>query len=125
MVFVIIDFAMVASMGAGIGLAHLAGALIGFLYMSRIKAGFDPGTPLHRAYEWFFSLFDPPAEKPQVEKMRNEIFYKAEKTKPFTRKPNVTQQRIDELLDKINQKGLHTLTDEEKEYLKQASKETP
>jgi len=35
----------------------------------------------------------------------------------------VTQQRIDEILDKINQKGYHFLTDEEKELLKRASEE--
>jgi membrane associated rhomboid family serine protease len=125
MIFVIIDFAMVSGGGAGIGLAHLAGALVGFLYMRRIKAGYDPGAPLHTAYNWFFSLFDPGPEKENVKNLRKEIFYKTEKSTPFVRKPHVTQQRIDELLDKINQKGLQTLTEEEKEYLTQASKETP
>lgn len=123
MVFVIIDYALIASSGAGVGLAHLSGALVGYIYMSRMKAGYDPGAWMHRAYEWFFALFDPAPEKEQVAQIKKEIFYKSEKTVPFVRKPNVTQQRVDELLDKINQKGIQTLTDEEKEYLKQASKE--
>jgi len=123
MVFVIIDYATIASSGAGIGLAHLSGAFAGFLYMSRVKAGSDWGDWMHRAYNWFFSMFEPAPEKEQTEKLRKEIFYNTENNAPFVRKANVTQQRVDELLDKINQKGIQTLTDEEKEYLREASKE--
>jgi hypothetical protein len=123
MIFVIIDYAMIASSGAPIGLAHLAGAGMGFLYFSRVKAGYDWGDWMHRLYDRFFSLFEPAPEKKETTNLRKEIFYKSENNPPFIRKPNVTQQRIDELLDKINQKGLQTLTDEEREYLRQASKE--
>jgi membrane associated rhomboid family serine protease len=123
MIFVIIDYALIASSGAGIGLAHLAGAGIGLLYMARLKAGSDWGEWMHRGYNWFFSLFEPAPEKQATEAMRREIFYKSDKQPPFERKANVTQQRVDELLDKINQKGIQTLTDEEREYLKKASKE--
>jgi membrane associated rhomboid family serine protease len=123
MIFVIIDYATVASSGAGIGLAHLAGAGMGFLYLTRLKAGSDWGEWMHRSYNWFFTLFEPSPEKKASEAMRREIFYKSDKQPPYARKPNVTQQRVDELLDKINQKGIQTLTDEEREYLRQASKE--
>ena len=37
--------------------------------------------------------------------------------------PNVSQKRIDEILDKINQQGYRFLTDEEKEILKRASED--
>ncbi|MCU0404519.1 MAG: rhomboid family intramembrane serine protease [Chitinophagaceae bacterium] len=123
MIFVIFDYALIASSGAGIGLAHLAGAGMGFLYMSRLKAGSDWGEWMHRGYNWFFGLFEPAPEKEISESLKREIFYKTDKQPPYTRKQNVTQQRVDELLDKINQKGMHTLTDEEREYLKMASKE--
>jgi membrane associated rhomboid family serine protease len=123
LIFVIFDYALVASSGAGIGLAHLAGAGAGFWYMSRVKAGYDPGDWMHRAYNWFFNLFEPAPEAEENKRLKKEIFYKAEKQPPFVRKPNITQQRVDELLDKINQKGFHTLTEEEREYLTQASKE--
>jgi len=123
LIFVIIDYALIASAGAGVGLAHLAGAGMGFLYMSRLKSGIDWGNWMHRSNNWFFSLFEPAAENQANEVLRREIFYKSDKQAPFSRKPNVTQQRVDELLDKINQKGIDTLTDEEREYLKQASNE--
>ena len=123
LIFVIIDYALIASAGAGIGLAHLAGAGMGFLYMTRLKAGSDWGDWIHRVYNWFFALFEPAPQKEISEEIRREIFYKSDKQPPYLRKQNVTQQRVDELLDKINQKGMQTLTDEEREYLKQASRE--
>jgi hypothetical protein len=54
--------------------------------------------------------------------VKEQLFYKSE-TRPYKKTPNVTQQRIDDILDKINQKGYHYLTEEEKELLKRASKE--
>jgi len=50
------------------------------------------------------------------------MFYKKTR-QPYKKTPNITQQRIDEILDKINQKGYRFLTDEEKELLKRASEE--
>ncbi len=124
MIFVIIDYAMIASSGAGIGLAHLSGALIGFLYITRLKNGSDWGEWMHRSYNWFFNLFEPAPEIKRRDEIKKEIFYQpTTKQAPFVRKTNVTQQRVDELLDKINQKGYKTLTEEEKEYLRQASSE--
>ncbi|MFX9123826.1 DUF6576 domain-containing protein [Acinetobacter baumannii] len=35
----------------------------------------------------------------------------------------MSQQKLDEILDKIHTEGYHMLTDEEKEFLKRASKE--
>jgi hypothetical protein len=42
---------------------------------------------------------------------------------PFKKANIITQQRIDEILDKISQKGYHSLTEDEKEMLKRASQE--
>jgi hypothetical protein len=43
---------------------------------------------------------------------------------PYTKTAtNVTQQRIDDILDKINQKGYNSLTQEEKDILSRASKD--
>ena len=43
--------------------------------------------------------------------------------KPFEKSTSFSQQKLDEILDKINEHGYHFLTDEEKEFLKKASKE--
>ena len=53
---------------------------------------------------------------------KSQLFYKAT-VQPFKKTPTITQQRIDEILDKISQKGYSSLSEDEKEILKRASKE--
>ena len=69
-----------------------------------------------RLYDWFFNLFNPDkTSKLNIEKAK--IFYDPHGIEPYSKLPNLSQQRIDEILDKINQKGFHNLTSEEKEIL--------
>ena len=76
---------------------------------------------MNNFFDWIGNLFNP--DRPRKGKnIKEELFYKSS-TKPYTKTPNITQERIDTILDKINQKGYHFLTDEEKELLRKASKE--
>jgi hypothetical protein len=76
---------------------------------------------MNNVYDWANDLFNP--DKPKKGKrIKTQLFYKSN-TKPYTKSSHITQQKIDDLLDKINQKGYNSLTDEEKEMLKRASKE--
>ncbi len=120
-VYIIIDLATIPGNNPGGHIAHLAGALIGFLFMFFFRKGYDWSEWMNNAWDWFDNLFNPekPANKPQF---KDELFYKAS-TRPYKKTPNVTEQRIDEILDKINQRGYNALTDEEKELLKRASQE--
>lgn len=120
LIFVLIDYALIASVGAGTAVAHLSGGFIGLMYIKAVQRGGDWGEWMHQLYNWFLHLFDP--KKPTPEQTRQRMHYKAG-PEPFKATPHLTQQRVDELLDKINKKGYHFLTDEEKEYLKRASKE--
>ena len=125
MIFILIEFAMVASGGTaavGAGFAHLAGGGIGFLYAKRLGKGQDIGEWMQAVYHWAFHVFDP-AEKKQKDRIRTEVFYETRGQQPFKKTPNVTQQKIDEILDKIGKDGYHFLTDDEKDYLKRASKD--
>ena len=126
MVFVLIEFAMVAGGGPnalGGGFAHLAGAGMGFLYAKRLRKGHDMGEWMQNVYHWAFHVLDPKEKKQQRERIRTEVFYETKGKQPFKKTPNVTQQKIDEILDKIGKDGYHFLTDDEKEYLKRASKD--
>jgi hypothetical protein len=67
------------------------------------------------------NLFTPQVPKVQSRKIKEKMFYKSGDQKPFVKRSNITQQRIDEILDKINQKGYNLLTEEEKSILKRAS----
>lgn len=121
LIFVAIDFATLAGSNAGIGAGHLAAGVVGYLFIRQLRRGNDWGAWMNRFADWLDDLFNP--EKKHRQKNSNERhFYKAE-AKPFDKKPNLTQQRLDEILDKINQQGYQFLTDEEKEFLKKASKE--
>ena len=120
-VYVIIDVA--GSGGMAHHLAHLGGGLIGYLFIISYKKGNDWSLWMNQLYNWFINLFNPDKkEKPEI-KAKEKMFYDTGNRKPFEKKPVVTEQRIDQILDKINQKGFDHLTEEEKTILKKA-KET-
>lgn len=118
-IFLIIDLALIPSSNTGGHIAHLAGAFTGFLFIFSMRRGFDWSNGMNNFFDWVNNLFNP--DKPK-KKVKDQLFYKGKK-QPFSKTPNITQQRVDEILDKINQKGYHSLSDEEKELLKKASKE--
>jgi len=118
LLYIIIDFA--GSSGIGHQLAHLGGALSGFLFVVSLKKGHDWGKWMNDVYQWFNDLFNPATKSKSPQKIKEKIFYKTGGQKPFVKKPVITQQRIDEILDKINQKGYQYLSEEEKNILKKA-----
>lgn len=120
-IFVLITFATVGTTNGAYAIAEIAGGLMGFVFAWQMKKGNDWGEWMVNLVNWGDDLFNPEKrQRKNIEKQR--LHYKAQKP-PYVKTPHVTQQRIDELLDKINQKGYHFLSDEEKEFLKKASKE--
>ena len=118
-IYLIIDLALIAGENTGGHIAHLAGGFTGFLFIFFMRRGYDWSIVINRFFEWINNLFNP--DKP-TKKTKEELFYKSER-KPYTKTPNLSQQRIDEILDKINMHGFNSLTAEEKDLLKKASKE--
>ncbi|MDE3126213.1 MAG: rhomboid family intramembrane serine protease [Bacteroidota bacterium] len=121
LVFVAIDYATIASQNGGNAIAHLTGGLVGFLYIQQLKRGNDWGRWMHRLVEKTDDLFNPD-KKHQKVGIKETLFYQSS-TKPFQKTQHITQQRLDDILDKINQQGYHMLSEEEKEFLKKASKD--
>jgi membrane associated rhomboid family serine protease len=120
-IYLIIDVARLSRDNSGLQVAHLSGGIIGFLFIYFYRKGIDWGGWMNNFYDWVNDLFNP--EKPKKGKsIRKELFYKSPAS-PYVKKTNVTQQRVDEILDKINQFGYESLTDEEKELLKKASRD--
>jgi membrane associated rhomboid family serine protease len=122
LIFVLVDYALIASVGAGVAVGHLAGGFTGIMYAKAMQRGSNWGEWMHQFYHWLLHMFDPKESKAAKLQQKQKLHYKAG-PEPFKTKPNITQQRVDELLDKINTKGYHSLTDEEKDFLKRASKE--
>jgi Rhomboid family len=102
--------------------AILGGALAGFLFVVLLRRGNDMSTWMINFYNWISNLFNP-NKKGKENAVKQKVFYNTGNRKPFNKTANVTQQRIDEILDKISQQGYHFLTDEEKNILKRASEE--
>jgi membrane associated rhomboid family serine protease len=121
LIFVAIDFATLAGSNAGIGAAHLAGAAIGFLFVNQLQKGRDWSAWMIQLVNWLDDLFSP-EKKHQQKKLSEKHFYRANR-KPYEKIAHITQQRLDEILDKINQHGYSFLTDEEKAFLQKASDE--
>lgn len=119
-IFVIVDFAGIGS-NAAIYLAHLAGGCIGFVFIYQMRRGKDWSVPINSFFDWFFNLANP--DRKTDRKKRDEFFYKVSGKSPFKKYPHVTQQRIDQILDKINSEGYHLLTEEEKDILRRAANE--
>ena len=119
--YLIVDLATIPYNNAGGHIAHLGGAFMGFIFIILYRRGIDLSEWMANFFDWVNNLFNP--DKPKKGKnIKEELFYKST-SQPYRKTPNVTQQRIDDILDKINQKGYHHLTDEEKELLKRASQE--
>ncbi len=121
LLFAVIDYATISKSNAPVALAHLAGGAAGYLFIQQLRSGRDWSGWMFRFGSWLNNLFNP--DKQQAGRFTPEKhFYKATR-KPFEKKPHLTQQRLDQILDKINQKGYHFLTDDEKDFLKKASQE--
>lgn len=121
LIFVAIDFATLASGNTGTIGAHLAAGIIGFIFIRQLRRGNDWGAWMNQLVEWLDDLFSP--EKKHKKKSAKDKLHYPPDRKPYNKISPVTQQRLDAILDKINQQGYQFLTDEEKTFLKKAGSE--
>lgn len=121
-IFVIIDFASIPGTNGGGHIAHLAGAAMGFIIILRLRKGSDWTNWINVFFDWVQNLFNP-EKKSWKKTAKKDLYYNARGTQPFKKIPNITQRRVDEILDKINQQGYRFLTEEEKDILKRAAEE--
>lgn len=118
-IFVAIDFATLAGGNAGVSVAHLAAGLAGFLFVQQLRRGNDWGAWMNNLLDWLNDLFNP--EKKQHKESSKE---KSINTKmPAQKTSGTTQQKLDAILDKINQYGFQSLSDKEKDFLRRAGDE--
>jgi len=104
--FIVIDVLAIAGLNAGGSIAHIGGALFGFVYIRRLQNGQDWSRILGRREH----------HRRTLRVVRNE--------RPVNEEPLVPNQEvIDRILDKISQSGYESLTKAEKEALFKASKQ--
>jgi membrane associated rhomboid family serine protease len=120
-VFVLIRLGTVEGGNFGHIAALMAGGLVGYVFVWQLQKGNDWSQWMIDVVNWADDLFRP-EKKHFKNPPKNQLFYKSNQ-KPFEKTPHVTQQRVDDLLDKIHHKGYNSLTEDEKEFLKKASSE--
>ena len=100
----------------------VAGALTGYLFIWFIRRGYDWSDWMSNFFDWVNDLFNPDKPKKGQPAIKDQLFYKTGTT-PYTKTPHVTAERIDAILDKINQGGFTSLTAEEKDILRRAGED--
>ena len=111
--YVVISFLGTTQANAGGNIAHLGGALMGFIYTKQLKQGNDLGA-------WLTKLIDRFSNKNPRSKMR--VAYKRSISDvEYIETKKYDEEQIDRILDKISKSGYNSLTKEEKEILFSAS----
>ena len=130
-VLVFLDIIGLASVtNTGGHFAHMGGAAFGWFYITRLRAGQDFSIPVNNflnSIVEFFKSFN--NKSSNTTRRKPKMVYKKMDTKKEGRAHSVTdaedfshQERLDAILDKINKIGYDSLTEEEKEFLFNASK---
>lgn len=122
LIFFIVDLVSIGHGDIAAYIANGAGAATGVIFIYLVRRGYDGSIWINKVFDWFNDLFNPNKKK-KGRSPKDEFYYKVSGTQPYKKIPNITQQRIDEILDKINQQGYRFLTDEEKDILKRAADE--
>ncbi len=106
--YILLSFFDVTGSNAGGEIAHLGGALIGYLFIRQLQNGINMGEGIINILNFFTKKSSSYSEK--------------KTTQNPTISTKVSQDEIDFILDKISESGYSSLTKKEKEKLFNASK---
>jgi membrane associated rhomboid family serine protease len=102
----------IPSGNAGGHIAHIGGALFGFVSIKFLQSGTD-------ITKWFSKLF---SFKSRSRKNMKVVYRSNENADEiYLNKQRMTQENLDRILDKINRSGFDSLTADEKDFLYKAS----
>lgn len=116
-IWVCLSIVGMSSSNDGGSVAHLAGALFGFIYTKQLEKGNDIGAWFNAIGDAFVNMF-----KPKSGGKLKTVHKKKRRSPREKSEPKTTQRKIDDILDKIGKSGYESLTKEEKEFLFRAGK---
>ena len=112
-------FRLAGDTNVGGHVAHLGGAAMGWFYVYGLRAGVELGAPIMRLQRSLMLLF------------RNQESPRRDYSRNYDQKPshlvvesepeNDVEAKVDEILDKIRVQGIDALTQEERDFLQEAS----
>lgn len=119
---ILLDFASMTQSNTGGHIAHIGGALFGFLYIRQLDKGRDWSNSFWNLSRRVTGIFDRSPKMKTVHRRRPSS--QTSRPSKNTSSPNLTsdQRRMDEILDKIKEHGYDKLSKEEKDFLFQFSK---
>ena len=120
-VLVILDLIQLPMDNTGGHIAHLAGALFGYLFIRLLQNGTDLSKIVSSINEFFIRIVTPKKSLPFKKVHVNVKKPVAVRESKIVTKDK-TQQQIDDILDKISQSGYDSLNAQEKEFLFKAGK---
>lgn len=109
-VMILLDIISIAGSNAGGHIAHLGGALFGWLFIRQYRKGNDLSGPVSKIMERLSSLAGH-GRRMKVRYRKNVSDYE------YNMQKADRQKRIDDILDKISKSGYDSLSKEEKELL--------
>ena len=121
LIVVILDFVQLRD-GSNYGghIAHLGGALFGFLFAYYYKQGKDLSLWFERLIDRITNIFKGGGTKMKIvkkptRKKQKEKVYKTDEQYSLEKK--IKQKKLDDILDKISHSGYDSLTSEERDFL--------
>ncbi|WP_340199135.1 rhomboid family intramembrane serine protease [Ascidiimonas sp. W6] len=123
---VVLNLLLLPNGNAGGRLAHLGGALLGFMYARKLGEGKDIGAWFGNGISAIINTYKPRKKSPlrTVHKKQSKSSAKTVKKVSVVKgEKNNHQQKIDDILDKISKSGYESLSKAEKDYLFQAGKD--
>ena len=111
---ILLDIISIPKGNAGGHIAHLGGALYGFLYIQQLKSGKDWSRGFSRLLDILANNFKMQPLKTVHKKPKTDDEWRTEKAS--------SQKEINRILDKISKSGYESLNEKEKETLFKASK---
>lgn len=114
-VLFLIDLLSIAGSNAGGSIAHIGGAIFGFVFIKQMQKGNDLSAGTQKLLAKIASLFS----KPQNIRV---VHRKGKSDSAYHESRAANQEAIDRILDKISKSGYQSLSNDEKETLFKASK---
>ena len=125
LVYVVLDLINIQGGNAGGHIAHLGGALFGFVFIKQLQSGNVFTRPFYAVTDFFSNLFKKKSNL-KVEYKKEYVYTSEKNTKSNTAQQKETiskQEKLDAILDKINRSSYDSLSKEEKEFLFKISQE--
>ena len=122
-VAVLLSFFELPKTNTGGNVAHLGGALIGFIFIKQLQKGDDWSKPVNAVLDFFKNLFTPKSGFKVTYGKKSKVTVSKGNYRASTKnKEDMPEQAVvDAILDKISESGYEKLSKEEKQILFKAS----